>query len=76
MESIERHGRIWTRISQKMITVALPFMSVDMARRSLKKLAEEGIIMRDVFNDDKFDHTYWYAFTEYGSEMMEPGTYS
>ena len=57
-------------------TVALPFMSVDMARRSLKKLAEEGIIVRDVFNDDKFDHTYWYAFTDYGFEMMEPGTYS
>ena len=51
-------------------------MSVDMARRSLKKLAEEGIIVRDVFNDDKFDHTYWYAFTDYGFEMMEPGTYS
>ena len=43
LESIERNGRVWTRISQRMITVALPFMSVDMARRSLKKLAEEGI---------------------------------
>ena len=35
LESIERNGRVWTRISQRMITVALPFMSVDMARRSL-----------------------------------------
>ena len=76
LESIERNGRVWTRISQRMITVALPFMSVDMARRSLKKLAEEGIIMRAVFNDDKFDHTHWYAFTDYGFEMMEPGTFS
>ena len=76
MESIERHGRIWTRISQRMITVALPFMSVDMARRSLKKLAEEGIIMRAEFNDDKFDRTHWYTFTDYGYEMMDPGTYS
>ena len=32
LESIERNGRVWTRISQRMITVALPFMSVDMAR--------------------------------------------
>ena len=76
MESIERHGRIWTRISQRMITVALPFMSVDMARRSLKKLAEEGIIMRAEFNDDRFDRTHWYTFTDYGYEMMDPGTYS
>ena len=76
LESIERNGRVWTRISQRMITVALPFMSVDMARRSLKKLDEEGIFVTDVFNDDKFDHTYWYAFTDYGFEMMEPGTYS
>ena len=71
LESIERNGRVWTRISQRMITVALPFMSVDMARRSLKKLAEEGIIVRDVFNDDKFDHTYWYTFTAYGNELLD-----
>lgn len=72
MESIERNGRIWTRISQRMITMALPFMTVDMARRSLKKLAEEGIIMRAEFNDDKFDRTHWYTFTDYGNEMMDP----
>ena len=72
MESIERNGRIWTRISQRMITLALPFMTVDMARRSLKKLAEEGIIMRAEFNDDKFDRTHWYTFTDYGNEMMDP----
>ena len=76
MESIERNGRVWTRISQRMITVALPFMSVDMARRSLKKLAEAGINMRAVINDDMFDHTHWNAFTDYGFEMMEPGTFS
>ena len=72
MESIERNGRIWTRISQRMITLALLFMTVDMACRSLKKLAEEGIIMRAEFNDDKFDRTHWYTFTDYGNEMMDP----
>lgn len=76
LESIERNGRVWTRISQRMITIALPFMSVDMARRSLKKLAEEGIIKRAEFNDDKFDRTHWYTFTDYGREMMDPGTYA
>ena len=76
MASIERNGRVWTRISQRMITVALPFMSVDMARRSLKKLVEEGIIIRAEFNDDKFDRTHWYTFTDYGCEMMEPGIYT
>lgn len=76
LDSIERNGRVWTRISQKMITIALPFMTVDMARGSLKKLVEQGIILRGVFNDDKFDHTHWYAFTDYGYEMMSPGSFA
>ena len=24
-----------------------------------------------VFNDDKFDHTYWYTFTAYGNELLD-----
>ena len=69
------NGRRWSRISQKMITVALPFMTVGMVRGSLNKLKRKGIIKSDVLNENRFDHTLWYAFTDYGEEMMDPGAY-
>ena len=34
-----------------------------MVRYSVNKLVEKGIVKVGVFNDDKFDHTYWYTFT-------------
>ena len=72
-EEVENHhDRYWTRISQKMITVAMPFMTVDMVQGSLTKLLKKGIIKRAVFNEDKFDHTNWYTFTDYGIEIMDP----
>ena len=74
--AVEHHGRYWTRISQKMITVALPFMTVDMLQGSLLKLLKKGIIKTAVFNEDKFDHTNWYTFTDYGIEMMDPGNFA
>ena len=75
-EVVEHHGRYWTRISQKMITIAMPFMTVDMVQGSLAKLLRKGIIRRAVFNEDRFDHTSWYTFTDYGIEMMEPGSFA
>ena len=76
LEVVEHHGRYWTRISQKMITIAMPFMTVDMVQGSLMKLLKKGIIKRAVFNEDKFDHTSWYTFTDYGIEMMDPGNFA
>ena len=73
---IYRNGKYWTRISQPMITVALPVMTVNMVRGSLRKLKEAGVIRSANLNHDRFDHTNWYAFTEYGEEMMAPCTYA
>jgi DNA-binding HxlR family transcriptional regulator len=42
-----------------------------MVRHSVNKLVEKGIIKVDVFNEDKFDHTYWYTFTAYGNELLD-----
>ena len=69
-ESIFRHGNEWTRISQKEITVHLPFLTLGMVQGALKKLRNEGIIKSAVLNNDKFDHTNWYTFTEYGDVLM------
>ena len=66
-----RHGYFWVKCSQKTITVHIPFLTEDMVRHSVNKLVEKGIIKVGVFSDDKFDHTYYYTFTQYGNELLD-----
>ena len=69
-ETISRHGNEWVKITQKMITAMFPFMSIDMVQGSIQKLKKKGIISIGDFNEDKFNHTNWYTFTDYGYELM------
>ena len=41
--------------------------------RDIKVLKEKNIIRKGCFNEDRFDHTSWYTFTDYGLRMMEEG---
>ena len=70
-ETTYRHGYFWVKCTQKTITVHIPFLTEDMVRYSVNKLVEKGIMKVGVFNDDKFDHTYWYTFTAYGNELLD-----
>ena len=70
LETIVWHGYFWVKCTQKTMTVHMPFLTEDMVRYSVNKLVEKGIIKVGVFNDDKFDHTYWYTFTAYGDELL------
>ena len=65
-----RYGRLWSRISQKNISVHLPYMSERMISRAARRLEKRGIIAIDEYNVSRFDHTYSYSFTEYGEELM------
>ena len=69
-DSMYRYGKVWTRISQKSLSVHLPFMSKYKISRAAKKLKKEGILAIDEFNRSKFDRTHSYAFTEFGEEMV------
>ena len=68
-----RYGSRWCRCSQPMITLICPCLSIHMAKDAVRALRETGIIKVDCFNDDKFDHTSWYTFTEYGKRLMSEG---
>ena len=72
-ETTYRHGYLWVTCTQKMMTVHLPFLTESMVRRSFRKLKEKGIIKVGVFDDNRFDHTYWYTFTDYGEELLDDG---
>lgn len=65
-------GYPWIRASYRKITTKLPFLTVHMVQRAVKKLLKEGIIKVGVYNDSKFDHTHSYAFTGYGRDLMRP----
>ena len=64
------NGMTWVKCTQKTMTDHIQFLTEDMVRNSVRKLEAKGIISIDVLDDDKFDHTYWYAFTEYGEELL------
>jgi len=70
-ETTYRHKHFWVKCSMKTITVHIPFLTEDMVRNSVRKLVDKGIIRVAVFNEDKFDHTYWYTFTDYGNELLD-----
>ena len=70
-ETTYRYGYFWVKCTQKMMTVHMPFLTEDMVSNSVKKLADKGIIKVAVLSNDKFDHTYWYTFTDYGEELLD-----
>ena len=47
--------------------------SIHMAKDAVNVLVGKGYIRKGCFNDNRFDHTNWYAFTDYGKKMMEAG---
>lgn len=69
----ERYGRAWCRCSQTMMTVINPFLSEHMVKDAVSELLKKKVILKDSFNESKFDHTNWYAFTDYGERLMLEG---
>ena len=72
-ETTYRHGYFWVKCTQKTMTVHMPFLTEDMVRLSVRKLVDRGIIKIAVLDEDLFDHTYYYTFTDYGLELLDDG---
>ena len=53
------------------MTVYCPFLTVWQAGAAVGRLKRKGIIVTSGFNEDPFDHTNWYAFTEYGMRLLK-----
>lgn len=65
--------RQWIRCSQLMMTAVMPYLSRHMIRNSLRMLIKSKILMKGCFNQDKFDRTTWYSFTDFGTYMITRG---
>jgi hypothetical protein len=68
-------GREWIRSSYAMLTVDLPFFSKNTVRRAVLKLIKNGVIIRAEINNSRFDRTYSYTFTDFGTHLMEANRY-
>lgn len=66
----------WRKMPQKIIQTVYPFLSRHMIRDAMKELTEYRILRASERNESRFDRTRWYQFTEYGMELMSPGSYA
>lgn len=57
-------GRCWTYNSSKAFSVLFPYMTESKIYRILKSLEEKGIIIKGNYNENKYDRTCWYSFTD------------
>jgi hypothetical protein len=66
-------GKTWCRCSVKQINLDNPFLTVDQISYAISVLRDNGVINSKRIMKSKFDHTNWYAFTEYGDNLMKGG---
>lgn len=59
-----RNGKPWTYNTHKAYCKQFPYMSENQIRRVLESLVSQGILEKAKFNDNKYDHTLWYSFTD------------
>lgn len=57
-------GRYWTYNSSKAFSVLFPYMTESKIYRVLKSLEEKGIVVKGNYNENKYDRTCWYSFTD------------
>lgn len=63
-------GKKWCRCSILMMTGYFPFFTRHMVADAINKLVDFNVIKRSCHNQNRFDHTNWYTFTEYGMLLM------
>ncbi|WP_421902247.1 hypothetical protein [Maridesulfovibrio sp.] len=63
-------GRFWTHNTLEAFTKIFTYLSKSQLKRLLKKMVDEGIILKDSFNKSGFDRTNWYAFTDEWAELL------
>ncbi|MGN8914289.1 hypothetical protein [Anaerofustis butyriciformans] len=72
-DAVEKFGKTWCRCSFKSITVIYPFLSMAQVEYAIGLLRDKEIIISRKLSFGGFDHTNWYAFTEYGRKIMKWG---
>lgn len=56
--------RTWCYQTQKEISAVYPYWNRDKVQAILKKLVDEGVLIKGNYNNSQFDKTQWYAFKD------------
>lgn len=64
-------GRTWTFNSAKAYADIFPYMTESKIKRVIAKLVEQGVIVKGNYNENQYDRTTWYAFTDLGNALVQ-----
>jgi hypothetical protein len=57
-------GRTWVYYTVGALKELFPWLSTDKISRTLRKLCDDGVLIKGHFSDNKYDRTTWYAFCD------------
>ena len=64
-------GRTWTFNSAKAYADIFPYMTESKIKRVIARLVEQGVIAKGNYNENQYDRTSWYAFTDLGNALVQ-----
>lgn len=64
-------GRYWTYNSAKAFSEQFPYMNESKVKRVLTRLVDMGVLLKGNFNENQYDRTCWYAFTDDGVAIVQ-----
>lgn len=64
-------GRYWTYNSAKAFAEQFPYMNESKIKRVIGKLIEIGVVMKGNYNENQYDRTCWYTFTDKGLAIVQ-----
>jgi hypothetical protein len=64
-------GRTWTFNSAKAYADIFPYMTESKIKRVVARLVELGILVKGNYNENQYDRTNWYAFTDEGNALVQ-----
>ena len=64
-------GYYWTYSSKKAFTDLFPYLTERQVDYALKKLLDDGLIMKGNYNKSGYDRTLWYAITKNGYSILQ-----
>lgn len=64
-------GRTWTFNSAKALTEIFPYMTESKIKRVVARLVDVGVIVKGNYNENQYDRTSWFAFTDEGDSMVQ-----
>jgi DNA-binding PadR family transcriptional regulator len=66
-----KDGRYWTYNSKKAIAEWFPYLNERQLDYALKKMVEQGLIIKGNYNENKFERKLWYAITDFGYSILQ-----